>query len=40
MLEERAEELQKEAKYKESLDAYQDVLELNKNAFGVHSDEY
>ncbi len=32
--------MQKETKYKEALDVYQEVLELNKNAYGSQSDEY
>lgn len=39
-LEEKAEQLQKENKYKQALDVYEELLEINKNAYGLHSEEY
>jgi|JI9StandDraft_1071089.scaffolds.fasta_scaffold2250809_1 hypothetical protein len=36
-LESQGEQLQKEAKYREALDKYQEILEFNKNYFGSDS---
>jgi hypothetical protein len=30
----------KESKYKEAQSIYEELLELNKNAYGIHSEEY
>lgn len=37
-LESQGEQLQREAKYREALDKYQEILEFNKNYFGSDSE--
>lgn len=39
-LESQGEQLQREAKYREALDKYQEILEFNRNYFGAESEEY
>ena len=39
-LESKGLEYQKEAKYKEALDVYEELLDINRNMYGLHSQEY
>lgn len=36
-LEEKGMQYQKEAKYKEALDVYEELLDINRNTYGLHS---